>query len=195
MLIVLEALVAHLGKHDPGGLARLGDVAASVLDRYAGLARQLGEDKRIERFFFLGSGLLYGIACEAMLKMKEMSLSYSEAFHVLEFRHGPMSMVDERALVVGLLSDEAHAQEAAVLRDMRARGAKTLALAEQDYGLSLSDTHHFMHLNTGLPAWARPVAYLPALQLMAYHRALANGQNPDQPANLDFVISLDRSMT
>ena len=196
MLIVLEAMARTLaGNDDLSDLNNLGQVAASLIDQYHGLAQQLGEDPKIERFFFLGSGPLYGIACEAMLKMKEMSLSYSEAFHVLEFRHGPMSMVDERALVVAMLSDDAHTQEAAVLRDMRARGAQTLALGESDYGLGLADVSHFVPLASGLPVWARAVAYLPVLQLMAYHRALTNGQNPDLPANLEFVISLDQSMT
>ncbi|MBC7815243.1 MAG: SIS domain-containing protein [Burkholderiales bacterium] len=193
MLIVVQGLAATLGsRSDLDVLSQLGGTASRLIDGYHDLARQLGQDRRIERFFFLGSGALYGIACEAMLKMKEMSLSYSEAFHVLEFRHGPMSMVDEHALVIGLLSDEAHAQEAAVLRDMRARGAQILTLAEQDYGLASAS--HFIPLASGLPSWARPVVYLPMLQLMAYHRALSNGQNPDQPANLEFVISLDQSM-
>ncbi|MCK6579536.1 MAG: SIS domain-containing protein [Anaerolineae bacterium] len=195
MLVVVEALIASLaGRGDLDILSRLGATAASLLERYQGLAQQLGEDQQIERFFFLGSGPLYGIACEAMLKMKEMSLSYSEAFHVLEFRHGPMSMVDQRALVVVLMSDEAHAQEASVVKDMRARGAQTLVIADQDYGLGLKAAPHFVHIDANLPRWARPVAYLPVLQLMAFHRALSNGQNPDLPANLEFVISLDASM-
>ncbi len=195
MIVVLEALAAAIsGASDLNTLDRLQPTAERLLSQYQQLAQQLGEDRRIERFFFLGSGALYGIANEAMLKMKEMSLSYSEAFHVLEFRHGPMSMVDEHSLVVGLISEEVYAQEAAVLRQMKARGAQILALAEQDYGLGLADWTHFIELATGLPRWARPVAYLPVLQLMAYYRALSRGQNPDQPANLEFVISLDKSM-
>ncbi|MBK8023683.1 MAG: SIS domain-containing protein [Chloroflexi bacterium] len=195
MLIVVEALAASLaGRTDLGALSALGATAASLINNYHDLARTLGEDRRIERFFFLGSGPQYGIACEAMLKMKEMSLSYSEAFHVLEFRHGPMSMVNDHTLVVALLSDEAHAQEASVVKDMRARGAQTLVLAEQDYGLDLEAAPHFVRIASGLPQWARPVTYLPVLQLMAFHRALSNGQNPDLPANLEFVISLNPSM-
>jgi glutamine---fructose-6-phosphate transaminase (isomerizing) len=196
MLIVIQAMAASLaGRKDLDTLSGLSSAVSALINNYYQLARQLAEDRKIERFFFLGSGPLYGVACEAMLKMKEMSLSYSEAFHVLEFRHGPMSMVNEHALVVALLSDEAHVQEAAVLRDMGARGAQVLALAEQDYGLVLNRIGHFVPLASNLPAWARPVVYLPILQLMAYHRALSNGQNPDQPANLAFVISLDQSMT
>ncbi|MDZ4764794.1 MAG: SIS domain-containing protein [Chloroflexota bacterium] len=195
MLIVVQMMAALLtGREEMGTLANIGATAASLIDDYGDLARQLGDDRRIERFFFLGSGALYGIASEAMLKMKEMSLSYSEAYHVLEFRHGPMSMVDERALVVGLLSDEAHAQEAAVLTEMRKRGAQILALGEQDYGLELARVPHFVRIGSTLPRWARPVTFLPVLQLLAYHRALSNGHDPDRPANLTFVIALDQSM-
>lgn len=196
MLIVVEAITASLaGRSDLDVLAKLTPAVTRLLHDYHDLARKLGEDRQIERFFFLGSGALYGIACEGMLKMKEMSLSYSEAFHVLEFRHGPMSMVNEHALVVGLISEEAHPQEIAVLRQMRQRGAQILALAESEYAPELALETHFVQLGSNVPTWARPVVYLPVLQLMAYYRALSNGQNPDLPANLEFVISLDKSMT
>lgn len=195
MLVVVQAMAALLnGREDLGALALLGENAAEIINSYGELARTLGMDQRIERFFFLGSGPLYGIACEAMLKMKEMSLSYSEAYHVLEFRHGPMSMVNNHALVVGLLSEEAYEQEAAVLREMRGRGAQILAIGAHDNRAALDSDVHMVNLDLKLPHWARPVTYLPVLQLMAYYRALSNGQDPDQPANLTFVISLDQTM-
>jgi glucosamine--fructose-6-phosphate aminotransferase (isomerizing) len=193
MLIVVQSIAALIaGMSDRDVPDKLTATVTRLLSDYAALAKQLGEDPQIERFFFLGSGALYGIANEAMLKMKEMSLSYSEAFHMLEFRHGPMSMVNEHALVIGSITEEAAPQEIAVLRNMHARGAQILAISEQDYGLS--EWAHTIPLASGLPSWARPVIYLPVLQLMAYHRALSNGQNPDQPANLSFVIALDKSM-
>ncbi len=192
MLIVTQAIAAFLAGQSVTELDQLPAVADRLLNEYHDLAKRLGEDRKIERFFFLGSGTLYGIASEGMLKMKEMSLSYSEAFHMLEFRHGPMSMVDDSALIIGLLSEAATAQESSVLRQMRARGAQILALAEA--ATTLDDVHG-VTLSTGVPSWARPVAYLPVMQLMAYYRAMSNGQNPDQPANLTFVISLDESMT
>ncbi len=196
MLIVTQAMAASIAGHtDLDQLETLPDVATRLLRDYHELARKLGEDRQIERFFFLGSGALYGIANEGMLKMKEMSLSYSEAFHMLEFRHGPMSMVNEHALITGLISEEAHAQEAAVLRQMKQRGAQILAFAEADYSADLANGSNFVYLDTKLPRWARSVAYLPVMQMMAYYRAMSNGQNPDQPANLTFVISLDESMT
>lgn len=189
MLILAEAMIAMLaGQMEP--LDALIPTINRLFADYHSLARQLGEDSSIEQFFFLGSGFLYGIAQEAMLKMKEMSISYSEAFHVLEFRHGPMSMVNAQSLIVGLISPEACQQEAAVLRQMHGQGAKVLAISEADYGLNLAAWSHFVHLQSGLPAWARPVVYLPVLQLMAYYRAMARGKNPDLPENLVPVIVL-----
>jgi glucosamine--fructose-6-phosphate aminotransferase (isomerizing) len=196
MLIVIQAIAAFTaGRSDLNSLDLLPSVASRLLNDYLALAQHLGEDRQIERFFFLGSGTQFGIACEGMLKMKEMSLSYSEAFRTLEFRHGPMSMVDEHALIIGLISEEAHLQEASVLRQMKERGAQILALSENDYGLDWSSWSNFVQFNSSAPRWAQPVLYLPIMQLMAYYRAISNNQNPDQPANLTFVISLDESMT
>ena len=159
-----------------------------LLQERAGLARQLGEDMALQRFFFLGSGPNYGLACETMLKMKEMSLSYSEAYHFLEFRHGPKSMVDESSLVVGLISEGAREQEVAVLKEMQGLGATILALADYEFGLE--DFAHVVAFKSGTSDWARGVLYLPVLQLMAYYRALAKGLNPDRPTHLDAVVKL-----
>jgi glucosamine--fructose-6-phosphate aminotransferase (isomerizing) len=167
----------------PGMVARL-------LSEYEPLARALAEDPQIQRFFFLGSNALYAIGCEAMLKMKEMSLSYSEAYHMLEFRHGPMSMTNEQTLVVGLLSDQ-YGHELAVLRDMAGRGARVLAIGEEPDAQAASIGQVVALRTGGLPLWARAIAYLPFLQLMAYYRAMFNQQNPDLPGNLHAVIVLD----
>ena len=141
------------------------------------MARALGEDGAISKFFFLGSGALYGIACEAMLKMKEMSLSYSEAYHTLEFRHGPMSMVGEDSLVIGLISPEAARPEIRALDEMADMGAAVIAIAR-----TRVENHRHVGLPADLPSWSMPVLYLPLLQLLAYHRAMLNGCDPDQPA-------------
>lgn len=159
-----------------------------LIATYHDLARQLGQGS-FERFYFLGSGLQYGLACEANLKMKEMSLSVSEAFHFLEFRHGPMSMVNEQTLVVGLLSETASSYELAVLQEMRTLGAQTLVLTE--HPVSAQAVDYQVCFCSGLPEMQRSVLYLPVLQLLGYYRARARGQNPDQPHNLSAVVVLE----
>jgi glutamine---fructose-6-phosphate transaminase (isomerizing) len=132
MTVAAQASVAALvGDGHLDAMQALPALGERLISVQRDLARQLGGDPRYERFYFLGSGLQYGMACEANLKMKEMSLSVSEAFHFLEFRHGPMAMVNDRTLVVGMLSEQARDYELAVLREMREQGAHTLALSDQ----------------------------------------------------------------
>ena len=112
------------------------------MGRLGDLPRHLGADLTIDRIFFLGAGPLYGLANEVMLETKEMSLYYAEAYHPLEFRHGPMSMVNERTLVMGFLSDTGQAEQMHVLKDMKELGARTVALVEDGSVLAGSAFDH-----------------------------------------------------
>jgi glucosamine--fructose-6-phosphate aminotransferase (isomerizing) len=178
----------------PVGLAQiLRAKGERILESYRSLAADIGGQEGLTRFFFLGSGPLFGLASEAMLKMKEVSLSHAEAFHFLEFRHGPMSMVDSHTLVIGLLSDEARGQELRVLDEMRRLGAQTLVVGEGTENLASAAVDRHISLASGLPAIWRGPLYLPILQLLACYRAAAKGRDPDQPAHLQPVVELDDS--
>lgn len=156
------------------------------------LPRRLGEDLSIERFFFLGGGPLYGLACEAMLKTKEMSCSWAEAYHPLEFRHGPMSVVNENTLVICLASDSQLAADARVLQDMKRLGARTMVLTENASAAYWSGMDYVLPLNTDLDEWDRGAIYLPLIHRVAYYRSLAKGLDPDRPVNLSAVVELTR---
>lgn len=186
MLLVAQQFAALIAGQDLAAGRPLPAFCRHLLERYGDLARSLGGDGAIRKFFFLGADALYGVACEAMLKMKEMSLAYSEAYHTLEFRHGPMSMVGEDSLVIGLISPEAAKQEIRVLDEMADMGATVLAI-----GRTRIENHQYVRLPADLPAWSAPVLYLPVLQLLAFHRAIHNGCDPDRPQNLSAVISLE----
>jgi len=186
MLVVVQQLAALIAGYDLAASRPLPDMCRHLQERYGDLARSLGENRAISKFFFLGSDALYGIACEAMLKMKEMSLAYSEAYHTLEFRHGPMSMVGKDSLVIGLISSEGAKQEIRVLDEMADMGAKVLAI-----GQAHIENHEYVRLPADMPAWCMPVLYLPVLQMLAFYRAILNGCDPDKPQNLSAVISLD----
>jgi glucosamine--fructose-6-phosphate aminotransferase (isomerizing) len=190
MLVLVQAMAAVLAGHDVSPLNALPGLGWKLLEQAAPVAQELANDPGVDSFFFLGSGPHYGIANEAMLKMKEMSLSHSEAFHFFEFRHGPKSMIDERALVVGLLSQPVHTQEEQVLDEMAALGGHTLALATWP---GTNGGTRRLELAYHLPMWVTPVLYLPPLQLLAYYRAVGKGLDPDRPRNLEAVVSLNES--
>ena len=119
MLVAVQTLAALVADDDAliAELRTLPDLASDIVARAGPLAQRTGTDERYKRITFLGSGPLLGLASEATVKMKEMSLSIAEPYHFMEFRHGPMSLLDDEHLVVALLSDRIRTYELAVLRD------------------------------------------------------------------------------
>ncbi|HDQ72658.1 MAG TPA: SIS domain-containing protein [Chloroflexi bacterium] len=195
MLLLTQMLAATMGEDGNDGnmftrLHQLPGALHGLLERVGDLPRRLGEDLSIDRIFFLGGGPFYGLASEAMLKTKEMSLSQAEVYHPLEFRHGPMSMVTERTLLVLLASDTGLKEELRVLEDMQKLGARTLALVEDRAAFSDWQPDDLVELQSGLSEWERGTLYLPVIQRLAYHRAMIKGLNPDQPHNLTAVVEL-----
>jgi len=184
MYVAATALCARMAGQSNlvDSIASLPNIGERLIRDYESTARQIGENLDYDRFYFLGSGIRYGLACEVNLKMKEMTLTHSEPFHFLEFRHGPMSMVNEKAVVAGLVSDSNFSYEKAVLNEMRNLGGKIVGLAESGVDIAFE---------SGLPEPIRGVLYLPALQLMAFFRSLAKGLNPDSPNNLKAVVKLE----
>ena len=189
MFILSQILAARAARNQAylDALNRLPEQFEKIVKDYEPLARNIADDMNLEHFVFLGSGLNFGLASEVMLKMKEMSTSVSEVFHFMEFRHGPMSMITDRSLVIGLMSDSRKQEENRVLHDMKKLGATTLALAENGDGV---EADYIVELRSGIEERARGALFLPILQLVGFYHSLAKGLNPDQPTNLEAVIHL-----
>jgi glucosamine--fructose-6-phosphate aminotransferase (isomerizing) len=171
-------------------LVKIPEVGSRLLKTYFSLATGLGRDAGLDRFYWLGSGPRQGLACELSLKMKEMSLSHSEPFHFMEFRHGPKSMVTSSALTIGLCSTVNGSPEAAVLEDVKALGGRVLAIAETGFASPSRGTVQEVHFGSGLDEAVRNVLFLPVGQVIAFERSLSKGLNPDRPTNLDAVVKL-----
>jgi glutamine---fructose-6-phosphate transaminase (isomerizing) len=153
-----------------------------LIEKYENLANTLANNHSINQVFYLGSGPRYGLASELNLKLKEMSQTVSEAYHFFEFRHGPISMVNENTLVIGLMSEGGYSKEKMVLEDAEKFGAKTLMIGEKDTDIEFK---------SGLPENLQGVLFLPIMQLFAYYRCLSFGKNPDKPRNITAVVELD----
>lgn len=184
MFLAATGLTASLANRGDLLEAMLGlpAIGMRLIENFTSAAQEIGASQEIDRFYFLGSGVRYGLASEASLKMKEMTLSHSEPFHFLEFRHGPMAMVTNGTLVVGLLSEMRRTHEKAVLDEMHTLGARILSLGENET---------MVNFDSRLPEEIRDVLYLPVLQLIACSRSVSKGLNPDQPLHLNAVVSLE----
>jgi len=185
-MALMAQMLAALLAGEARRLEQLGATPAAAqrqFDDYHSLAEAIGRDT--------SSGPYYGIANEGMLKTKEMSSTWAEADHTLEFRHGPMAVVNAHSLVVGLISDHAGAAEVKVLQEMKGRGARLLVLCEQRGDLDLGAADWVVEAHSGLDDWSRPFTYLPVIQWIAYYRSLARGMDPDSPGSLVQVIVLE----
>ena len=168
-------------------LATMPPSLAGLLPRFDSVASDLAAHGS-KHYVFLGSGALAGVAYEGMLKIKEMSQIPAEAYHTLEFRHGPMSTVNEGTLVTIVSCPRSLAQDLAIAADVRRFGGTSLivgpgATADGDSALAID-------LPEGFPDWLYGSLAVPLLQLLAYHRAVGLGLNPDSPRNLTHVVQL-----
>lgn len=139
-------------------------------------------------YAFLGSGALFGLACEGALKMTEMALVPGSAYHTLEFLHGPKAALSSQMVIVGLLSRAGAPYEARVLAHLAALEARVVVVGERVGEL------------TAVPLPAEP-GTVPAillaavwLQLLALMVARHRGVEPDTPRFLDPVVTWDASL-
>ncbi len=186
LLAMMQGVVATIsGDALPpdGQLAASGESCLASADLLSSDLEVLGT---CERVIFLASRLGFGLALEGQLLMNEMALTDSVAHQFLDFRHGPISMVDEHTLVVGLLDAAVTDQEVALLNDVAGLGASVVTLSMGPDGPSGQpslqvDPHGLRHL---------PL-FMPAMQKMAHRRALARNLDPDNPRHLSAVVILD----
>lgn len=186
--LVLQAL-ARLGATGASGLEsfrELPSLAEAWIEASDATVAPLAT--RFERVYVLGTGMRWGLAMEGALKLKETSLTESEAFQTLEFRHGPKSMIDDATLLVGLIGDRTRHTELTVLREMHQLGATILVVGP---GVQDEDGVHAIAFPGNPSIETLGVLYLPPLQLLAYHRGMAKGLDPDHPRNLTFAVELD----
>ena len=131
-------------------------------------------------FVYLGTGPLQGIAQEGGLKLQEMSTSYTQAYPTADYRHGPITLADERTLAVLLYTPEGHADDAVLAADLQARGARLL-------GLGGPGTVSF---DVGGNPAARALVCLPALQVLGERAAQLKGLDTLTPRGLTKVVVL-----
>ena len=145
-LSVIMAMYVGNQKAMIDGMKNYRSIAKALLEKMDKLAESVVEEhKETDLFITLGQGSYYGIANECMNKMKEMGLSSSEAYYSMEYRHGPMSLVDENTLIISLCHSRTRDQDAGIIKEMKSYGATTVAIGkevsksvpEADYTLDL----------------------------------------------------------
>jgi glucosamine--fructose-6-phosphate aminotransferase (isomerizing) len=144
-----------------------------------------------EDYVFLGQGPFHGIAREAALKVMEMSCSYSQSFHTLEFRHGPKAIVTPQTALTFLLSQKGQQSEVEVLEEMKELGGVTVAVCNRANENIRRASDLVLELNLPGDELTQLASHIVPAQLMGFFTGVGKGLNPDQPKNLTRVVVLD----
>jgi glucosamine--fructose-6-phosphate aminotransferase (isomerizing) len=146
---------------------------------------------RKENALFRGRGIHSPIALEGALKLKEISYIHAEAYPAGELKHGPLALVTEEMPVVTIAPNDALLEKLkSNMQEVRARGGQLYVFADVDSRITSGDGLHVIRLpeHYGLLS---PILHVAALQLLAYHTALARGTDVDKPRNLAKSVTVE----
>jgi glucosamine--fructose-6-phosphate aminotransferase (isomerizing) len=193
MLLALQNLAAMLGQNSSHGdaLARMPELAAPVLRTLPDRIRDFVAAHEFADYVCLGQGPFYGLACEYALKVTEMSVSYAQAFHTLEFRHGPKSIVGPATLLIFLLSEQGGEAESDVLEEMKSLGGITFVVTNHANKRVRAAADILVELAIGAPELIRLAPSLVPGQLLGLYTGLKKGLDPDSPRHLSRAVILD----
>jgi glucosamine--fructose-6-phosphate aminotransferase (isomerizing) len=183
-------LALRMGGHPTARMARLPELIASTLAAVEPQVEALVPLFHArDDLYCLGYGLTYGIALEGALKMKEITYAHCEGMLSTEFKHGPLSAVDEGYVVLFVTGPEDVPLLVSGINETVTRGGRAVAIGEDDPRLR-ANTHDLVVLPPAGPLLSPILAVLP-LQLLAYRLSLARGYDPDFPRNLSKTLTVD----
>ncbi len=139
--------------------------------------------------YCLGYGSTYPIALEGALKLKEVTYAHCEGMLSTEFKHGPLSAVDEGYPVIFVAGPEDVPLLVSGINEATCRGARAIVIGEADRRLE-ANADDLIRLPEAGPLLNPLLATMP-LQLLSYRLSLARGYNPDFPRNLSKTLTVD----
>jgi glucosamine--fructose-6-phosphate aminotransferase (isomerizing) len=139
--------------------------------------------------YCLGYGVCHGIALEGALKIKEITYGHCEGMYSSEFKHGPLSIIEERYPVIYVTTPEDTNMIVSHMNEVLCRKGRVITIAEESTTLRKNSTDYIV-VPTSSPSLA-PILNIIPLQLISYYWSVARGINPDQPRNLSKTLTVD----
>ncbi|WP_431709824.1 glutamine--fructose-6-phosphate transaminase (isomerizing) [Glutamicibacter uratoxydans] len=183
----IKDIMADLGKI-PAKIQDILDRSDSIRE----LARSMSEASSV---LFLGRHVGYPVAMEGALKLKEIAYIHAEGFAAGELKHGPIALIDDGQPVFVVVPsprgrDSLHSKVVSNIQEVRARGAKTLVIAE-DGDEAVQAYGEFVFYVPETPTLLMPLLATVPLQLFACELATAKGYDVDQPRNLAKSVTVE----
>jgi len=162
-----------------------------VLKKSSAIRRVAKRYMHFEHMLFLGRGILYPVALEGALKLKEISYVHAEGYSAGEMKHGPIALIDENFPTLVLTPQgPLYRKTLGNLEEVRARNGLLVALAttgDEEVPQRVDDVIEL----PACPEFLVPMVATVPLQLLAYHVADLKGTDVDQPRNLAKSVTVE----
>jgi glucosamine--fructose-6-phosphate aminotransferase (isomerizing) len=179
-------------------VAQLQEMPAKITSVLAGAdtMRALARDlKDAATILFIGRHVGYPVALEGALKLKELAYMHAEGFAAGELKHGPIALIEDGTPVICVVPSPAgrgmlHDKVVSNIQEVRARGARTIVIAEEGDDAVLPYADHLIRVPK-TPTLLAPLVTTVPLQVFAAEVATARGHDVDQPRNLAKSVTVE----
>ena len=164
----------------------------AAIDKDAQIQRAARKISEARDVLFLGRGVMYPLAHEGALKLKEISYIHAEAYASGELKHGPIALVDKHVPVVVMAPrDPLFDKSVSNMQEVMARKGKVILISDAQ-GLKEAGEGIWATVEMPtVPDVVAPIVYAVPAQLLAYHTAVAKGTDVDQPRNLAKSVTVE----
>jgi glucosamine--fructose-6-phosphate aminotransferase (isomerizing) len=175
-------------------LAQMPRHVQRVLDAAEDVYRLAKELAGTRSVLFLGRHAGFPVALEGALKLKELAYIHAEGFAAGELKHGPIALIEEGLPVICVVPprgrDQLHDKMISAIQEIRARGARTIVLAE-DGDTDVAPYADEVIALPVVPTLLQPIVATVPLQLFACELATQMGHDVDQPRNLAKSVTVE----
>jgi glutamine---fructose-6-phosphate transaminase (isomerizing) len=175
-------------------LAAMPDAISKVLSEIQPVMELAAEFADKRSVLFIGRHVGYPVALEGALKLKELAYIHAEGFAAGELKHGPIALIEDQLPVFVVVPprgrDLLHDKVISNLQEVRARGAKTIVLAEEDDD-EVSPYADVMIRLPKVSTLLQPLVATVPLQMFACELATRKGHDVDQPRNLAKSVTVE----
>lgn len=156
------------------------------------LGKQMASAKSV---LFLGRNVGFPVAMEGALKLKELAYIHAEGFAAGELKHGPIALIEEGQPVIVIVPspkdvESLHPKVISNIQEIRARGARVIAVAEEGDGQVSDYAEHVIYVPKCASILAPILTVIP-MQAFALALSTAKGLDVDQPRNLAKSVTVE----
>ncbi len=172
-------------------LIQVPDKIAEILKEEENIKNIAAVYKNVTNALYLGRGILFPVALEGALKLKEISYIHAEGYPAAEMKHGPIALIDESLPVVVLaVQDRSYEKMVSNIQEVKARKGKVIAIVSKGDKVVKKMADQVIEIPNCHEALSPLLSVIP-LQILSYHIAVMRGCNVDQPRNLAKSVTVE----